>query len=1068
MNGIVSWWARNSIAANLLMIVAILGGAFAVSQLEQEMFPAGEGSTVSVSISWPGASPLDVEEQLVTRIEGAVQGLPGLNRTEGVAREGFANVNVIAQTGTDIDTFTDDVRQRVSQINNLPQESFPPQVNKLVFDQPYIGLTIHGNVDPLTLSRVTKRVRDQIAAYPGAGGEQAQTDGLLSREVSIEVSQSALRRYNMSFSEISQAIQRASLNASGGTIQTEVGTVAVQTRELADNEEKFRNIVIRQDPVNGVIRVGDVATVIDGFVDEDLDIRYNGELAAFVWVIAPENMQIVKYTDAIKEYIAKANSDNTIIPEALKIDILFDNSDSFKGRINTISNSALMGLALVLVILFLFLRPTVGLWVTIGIATAFAGGIMLLPLFNVSLNLLSLFAVLLVIGVVVDDAIVVGENIHRQVESGEREGVDAAIIGTQLVMKPVIFGVLTTIIMFLPWLFLEGGASQFTSQISLVVIAALSFSLIESMLILPAHLSHLKKQKKTTGGISGIQRKIADSLLWVANRLYKPLLEKAILYRYATAAIFIVLFAIAQSLVSNGYVKSSFFPEIESDLVQVTIDMPQGTPFTRIMQVRDQLDAGINAYKEDAKDIYPGRGEIVVDATVAAFSGSVRAWIGLIKPEDRPVGLSTKELSEGLRDAVGPIPDAEDVLFNFTFNDSRSGVRFALQGEDLDLLQQAVADVKLRLAEFDSLYDISDNFTSSIDEIRLDLKPGAEALGITLADITQQVNQAYFGALAQTQARDGEDIEVRVRLDEQARRSLDSLGNLFIRTSDQREIPLNQVAEISYAPGINAIPRRERLRSISVGGRLKSSGGSIGEIYGAMEATYWPEFQKKYPTVKRVEIGDREEQTKFFEDVRNKLLMALFAMYCMLAIAFRSYWQPLLVMTAIPFGYAGAVYGTYIVGTELALFSYFGIGAAAGVVINDNLVLLDYANRRRSEGAGAVQALVDAGVSRFRPVLLTTITTVVGILPMIAERSVQAQFLRPMVVALGAAVAFALFLSLFLIPALYAIGAEVARGARWLWTSEPFREIGDGYEGIANIDEEELQHAGLGGTQPAE
>ncbi|MEO1028947.1 MAG: efflux RND transporter permease subunit [Pseudomonadota bacterium] len=1068
MHGLVAWWARNSVAANLLMVAAIIGGAFSMSILEREIFPAGEGNVVSVSISWPGASPQDVEEQLVLRIEGAVADIPGLNRTEGVARENFANVNVIAKSSTDMDVFVDEVRQRVNQINNLPQSSFPPQISRAAFEQPFLGLAIHGDVDPVTLKRVAQRVRDRIASISGAGGERAEVDGVLQREVSIEVSQTALRQYNMTFNEIAQAIQNSSLNSSGGSLRTGIGDVSVQTRQLADTEEAFRNIVVRQDPVNGTIRVGDVATVTDGFVDQDIDIRYNGELSAFIWINNPEDMQIVQYSDAIKKFMEEANSDITIMPSAVKLDILYDQSDAFKGRMQTISSSALLGLVLVLIILFLFLRPAVGLWVTVGIATAFAGGIMLLPFFDVSLNLLSLFAVLLVIGVVVDDAIVVGENIHRQVESGQREGLDAAIVGTQLVMKPVIFGVITTIIMFLPWLFLEGGASQFTRQISLVVIAALSFSLIESMLILPAHLAHLKPQKKVKTGIIAVQARIADSLLWVANTIYRPILEAAIKYRYATAAFFISLFLIAQSMVGNGFVKQSFFPEIESDLVIVTIDMPQGTPFSRIEQVRDQLAAGLDVYKVEAKEEIPGVGEIVRDATIAAFSNRVQSWIGLIPPEERPEGLSTKQLAEGLREAVGPIPDAEDVLFNFTFNDSRSGVRFALQGEDIDLLQEAVAEVKQKLAEFDSLYDIGDNFTSSVDEIRLELKPGAETLGITLADVSQQVNQAYFGALAQTQARDSEDIEVRVRLDQGARRSVDSLGQLLIRTQDGREIPVNQVVDISFAPGVTAIPRRDRLRSISVGGRLRGDADGLGEIYRQLEQSFWPAFEDKYPTVKRVEVGDQEEQAKFFTDITNKFMMALFAMYAMLAIAFRSYWQPLLVMTAIPFGYAGAVFGTYIVGTELALFSYFGIGAAAGVVINDNLVLLDYANRRRSEGVGAVQALVDAGVSRFRPVLLTSITTVVGILPMIAEKSVQAQFLRPMVVALGSAVAFALFLSLFLIPALYAIGAEMARAARWIWTSEPFRSIGEGYEGVAYVDEEELQHAGVANPQPAE
>lgn len=1067
MNGLVAWWARNSVAANLLMVIALIGGIVGMMQLEREIFPAINFNGASVSISWPGASPQDVEDQLVTRLEEALADIPGLDRIDSVAREGTGSVNLTAKNYVDIDVFIDEVRQRVAQINNLPQASFQPQVQEIRVSEPFMRLVVYGDVDLLTLKRATEKVRDEIALLPG--GELAEVDGVLSREVSIEVSQEALRRYNLSFTEISTAVQRSSLNSSSGNVRTGVGTVSIQARKLAATEEDFENIVIRQDPVNGLIRVGDVATVIDGFVDSDLETTYNNQPSAFVWVNAPESMQLVQYTDNIKEWIEKANSDPTILPSAMKVAILTDDSIAFKGRMTTITNSAGLGLILVLIILFLFLRPEVGVWVTVGIATAFAGGIMLLPFLGVSWNVLSLFAVLLVIGVVVDDAIVVGENIHKEVESGRREGLDAAIVGTQLVMKPVMFGVITTIIMFTPWLLLDGGASQFTGPISLVVIAALTFSLIESLLILPAHLSHLKKHKEKQTGIAGFQAKIADSLLWVADNIYRPVLELAISYRYATAAFFIGLFMLALGLVSNGYVKQSFFPEIEADLVIVNIDMPDGAPFSRTLQIRDQLEAGIAEYAELAKDKYPGRGEIVLDSTVIAYTRGIQAFVGLIAPEDRPIGLSTKTLAEEMRDVVGAIPDAEDVEFNFTFNQGPSGVRFALSHPDLELLQKAAGEVKAKLAEFESLYDIGDNLTSATDEVRFDLKPGAESLGITLADITNQVRQGYFGELAQRLPSDGEDIEVRIRLDKAARRSLDSLENFLIRTDDRREIPLGQVADITFAPGINSIRRRERLRSVTVFAQVKSDDtAGTGPIYGAMAATFWPDFDARYPGVKRGQIGDSEEFNKFMTDLIIKVSFALFAMYCMLAIAFRSYWQPILVMTAIPFGYAGAVYGTYLFDTQLALFSYFGIGAAAGVVINDNLVLLDYANRRRAEGAGAVQALVDAGVSRFRPVLLTTVTTVVGILPMIAERSVQAQFLRPMVVALGSAVAFALFLSLFLVPALYAIGAELARVGRWFWTSEPFRSIGDTYAGAANIDQEELQHAGVGTAQPAE
>ena len=727
-----------------------------------------------------------------------------------------------------------------------------------------------------------------------------------------------------------------------------------------------------------------------------------------------------------------------------------------------------------MLVLGLFLRPLVALWVTVGIITAFAGGIMLLPMFGVSWNILSTFAVLLVIGVVVDDAIVVGENIHREVESGRRDGLDAAILGTQFVMKPVIFGVLTTIIAFLPWAFITGPTRMFTQQITFVVVAALIFSIIECLLILPAHLSHMKKQafEGASGGFMKFQRRIADSLLWFAANIYKPVLELAIRFRYATVALFFSLFGIALSLQSNGIVPFQFMPDIESDLIQVTIEMPEGTPYERLLQVRDQLQVGIDLLAVETEQQYKEVEDGVVrDASIVAAGNRVQAWIGLAPPEARPETVRSKEISERMRDKVGEIQDAESVSFNFTFNDNEDGIRFALNHPNLDRLREAADAVKNHLATYSSAYDIGDNLSSSAEEIRITMKPGAETLGITLADVSRQLRQAYFGEEVQRLPRDGEDVRVMVRLPESARANLDSLNALRVRTPDGREIPVTTVASFDYAPGINRIVRRNRTRSVSVFADIKGEGGRA-KIMEAMEADFWPDFRKNFPDVERGEAGGFESEQEFFAEIQRLILIAVGTMYILLAIAFRSYTQPLLLMMALPFAYCGAIFGLAIMDVPMAMFAFFGIAAAAGVVINDNLVLIDYVNRRREEGAGAVQALVDGGVSRFRPILLTSVTTFVGILPLLAEKSVQAQFLRPMIVSLGFAVAFAIFVSLLMVPALYAVGVEVGRVFRWTWGGKPFRQIGDRYSGEVSIDEDELigtsADDGLGPMAPAE
>ncbi|WP_084420223.1 efflux RND transporter permease subunit [Henriciella litoralis] len=1072
MNGIVAWFAKNSIAANLLMIVALIGGTFGFLSLEKEAFPSADFNGASVSIAWPGASPQDVEDQIVVRLEEVVADMDGLKRLIGSAREGVGYINLEIELDADVDEFVDEVKRRVDTISNLPQSSFPPQVSRWRQDNPYLGLALHGNVDQRTLKYYVEKVRDDIALLEG--GELAMVNGTLQEEVSIEVSEEALRRYNLTFQEVANAVRSSSLNSSGGAVRTDTGTVALQSRQLADTRADFENIIVRETMGGGAIRIRDVANVVDGFVDGDLEATFDGEPTAFIMVNSPEKMDIAAYSDTILDYVERANSGrgSDALPEGLRIDMLFDQSEVYRGRMDTISSAAFQGMALVMIILILFLRPIVAFWVTIGIGTAFAGGMLILPLFGVSLNFLSLFAVLLVIGVVVDDAIVVGENIHKEVESGRSHGLTAAVTGTQLVLKPVIFGVITTMIMFAPWAFLPGPERQFTAQITYVVVAALTFSLLEAMLILPAHLGHMERQNfdGPVGKLMHLQQTIADSLLTFANKIYKPVLEWAVQFRYVTIAGFTSLFILSVVLLQTGVLPFRFMPEIEDDLVRVSVDLPDGSPFSRSLEVRDQLQMAVTASRAAFDEKYPELGDqhLIQSVSIVASEGQVQSWIGLMSPESRPEGVTTKEVADQLRADFGEVPDAEEVNFAFTINDSDNSIRFAINHDDLDTLRTAADEVKAQLATYEQTYDIGDNLSSAAEEVRIELKPGATTLGVTLNDITSQVRAAYYGIEAQRLPRDGDDVRVMVRYPEAARRSLDSLDSLRIRTPDGREIPLQQVAEISFAPGINRILRRERQRSVTIFADLVGD-GTRATISEDMEQNFWPEFAKKYPEITRGVVGSAESEQEFFGDIIQLYIIAFVAMYILLAIAFQSYSQPLLLMVAIPFGFAGAAFGHVAFGTPMALFSMFGIGAAAGVVINDNLVLVDYINRRRDEGAGALQAIVDAGVSRFRPILLTSVTTFVGILPMITQKSVQAQFLKPMVVSLGSAVAFALFVSLLLVPALYAVGCEVGRIFRWTWGGRPYRHIGDSYEGDAQIDEEELIGTRHGGrTQPAE
>tara|TARA_R110001606_G_scaffold170126_5_gene315482 strand:- start:10498 stop:13713 length:3216 start_codon:yes stop_codon:yes gene_type:complete len=1038
--GIIGWWARNLVAANLLMIVALLGGFFGYSQLNREVFPTIAVNGATVSVAWPGASPQEVEEQLIVRIEEALADLDGVDTITSTAREGNGFINVEGLPSVDVGEFIDNIKLEVDSVNNLPQSAYRPVVNPWRSEDQVIGFAVHGFIDRRDLQHIAREIRDEVAQLPGSS--LVNTWAVLSEEVSIELAEDDLQRYSLSFDEIVRAIRASSLNASAGSVRTELGELSLTSRQLADTRSEFENLIIRQTSAGGTVRVADVARVNDGFIDANLAATYNGEPMALIVVLTTPDIDVVDVSASVRGYIERKQLE---LPDGVSLSLWWDNSEMYEARMATILNSALFGGFLVLVVLFLFLRPLVAFWVTGGIFIAFGGAFLLLPMLDVTLNMLSLFAFLLVIGIVVDDAIVVGENIHDRVERGE-SGLTASIVGTQMVIKPVIFAVITTIMMFMPFMLITGPTVQFTKQISLVVIAALAFSLIESMLILPAHLSHMKPQRTTGffGPLIRFQRAIAETMVWFARNVYRPTLKFAIRNRYATLITFIGIFAISIVLMMTNRVGSVFMPQIENETIQVNIQLADGAPWTRTEHVREQLDRAQDEALQYYRDQFPGEVDMIESRSTLATDGRIRAWITIADPEIRPGLLPTAEVALKIREFLGPIPDAEEVTLDSTMNDSGSSVTFAISHQNLDMLRAAADDLKAQLRSYDTLYDVVDSLQTSTEELQFSLRPDARSLGLTLQDVTRQVRQAFYGEEVQRLPRDGQDVRVMVRLERDARRSLDTLRDLRIRTSDGHEVPLSAVADVTFAPGLNRINRRNGMRTVTVRAEL-SDPAARGDINQSLDSEFWEGWEHRFPGISRDEIGQSEGEREFMQELVGLFAVTLVSMYILLAVAFRSYAQPILIMVAIPFALTGAIFGHLIFDMPVALFSYFGVGAAAGVVINDNLVLMDFVNRLRANGVGAFQALVDSGVQRFRPILLTSVTTFLGILPMMAARSTQAQFLKPMVVALGFAVIFALFLTLLLIPSMYAIGVDIARFFRGMWSGEKQAALGEHY-----------------------
>lgn len=1045
MRGLIAWWARNSVAANLMMVAIIVMGIVGYFKLEREFLPSATFNGMTVSVTWLGASPSDVEEQIITRIEDAVTGIDGIDYIEATARESSGSVNIRTKVRADYDKIFDEVKVRVDSISQFPPDSFRPVVIRWENRPDYIYLALHGNIDRLSLQRLANTVYDELTKLPG--GELAQDISKLDEEVTIEISEEALRRYGLTFSQVAAAISGQSVNLSAGRVKTSVGNIQLKARNLANSAEDFENIIIRQNPDGGKVYLRDIAHVIDGFEDLDFNASFKGEEAVFFRALTPDVSNVTKAGKAFRKYIKKKNAE---LPPGIQLSMWFDGSTVFDARMGLIGFNALMGMGLVLVILLLFLRPQVAFWVTTGILVSFAGAIAVMPYLGVSLNMISTFAILLVIGIVVDDAIVVGESIHFHVEHGVSE-TRGAIAGANMVMKPVFFAVITTIMTFMPWMLLSGPMVSMTRQITLVVIAALVFSLIEAFFILPAHLSHMKpiKTEGRGAGFAKFQHTMAESLVTFARTVFRPFAARIIKYRYATFATFVGLFLVTQlGIVAPGHVKVEVFPNPEGDMIQSVIRFPSGTSYKRILDVKKKLDDAVNELNANAEKDFGFKSDLITAPGSFAGNNRVEAYLGLASAETRQ-HISSKKIAEKLEEYLGPVPDAYRVRMSADQGPSANGgrgVSFGVTSNDDEALARATKDLTDHLKTYGNVVRTWDSLESSAQEMRFHLKPGAQRYGITLVDVTRQVREAFFGREVQRLPRNGEDVRVVLRYPKAARDSIDSLKQLRIRGQGGVEVPLFSVADVSFAPGVSQITRRDRKRNIRAGARIKGGPKAVAEIKKDMDENFFPEWEKRHPKVSRLIIEDDDMERTMKSELTLFTLIVFAMMYGLLAIAFRSYFQPLLIMIAIPFAYVGMVFGSLVTGVPMGMMSLFGFFAAAGVAVNDNLVLIDYINRLRDKGVGAYQAVIDACVSRFRPILLTSVTTFVGITPMLSETSVQAQFLKPMVVALAFGVLFDFFLTLILVPAMYGIGVDIQRFVKGLWTGVKQPKLGASYD----------------------
>ncbi|NQY02195.1 MAG: efflux RND transporter permease subunit [Halieaceae bacterium] len=1019
MGGPVRWFIDNPIAANLLMVFLLIGGFLGVPALNKQFFPEFEINRVSITLAYPGAGPREVEEQINVRIEEAIHDLSGIKEIRSTARQNAGTVVVEAETDYDMQRLTAEIKTRVDAINTFPVDAERPVVTEIAYRHMMAVVSLAGNLGERELKALGEQLRDDLANQPYVSVVEIASPR--PYEVSVEVSEFTLRRFGLTFSDVVAAIQGASLNLPAGAIKAEGGDIQLQTRGQAYNRYDFERIPLLTNRDGTQVLLGDVAVIVDGFEDKDVRTRFNDKPSHNLYVFVTSDPDTLKTSERVNAWVEQAQKR---LPAGVELAVWQDSSIPFKGRVETLLKNGIGGLVLVFLVLVLFLRPKLAMWVCTGIIVAFMGTLFFLQYTGVSLNMISLFAFLLVLGIVVDDAIIVGESVYARQTAGE-SGAKGALSGTRGVIKPVMFAVISTMIFFVPMLFMPGEMANAAAAIPIVVILALTFSLVECLLILPPHLAHMAPSRPSRFAalrkLEQLRERCASSMSYLAKDVYRPLLERCLRANMLVAAVFLVALMISLAFYAGGWLRTGFFPSINADNVSAEIELPEGGSFEETLRILRQVESAAVVLKAEynsnpALNLFgPPIGHIDSQAEDNIIDVRVQSESDLV---------DTAELAARWEELMGEVAPVKKMQLDYTVNERGKPIRLVLASPSLEDLRNVALELRAALASYPGVYNINDTLDSPREEIVLDLKPAAENLGVTLAELARQVRQAFFGAEAQRIPRTKEDVRVMVRYPEQERLSVENLSEMRVRTP-AGEVPFDTVAEIRYAPSYMEIERLNRKRTLEVSADVAEGTSNPRQVVNEIVRTRMPEWQEQYPGLSMALDGELQEESEFMSAMLRYMGLSMLVIYALMAIPFRSYWQPILVLTAVPFGIMGAIFGHMMLSWEVSMFSLMGVIACAGVVVNDNLVLIDRINQLRAAGHSLVDALLQGGQDRFRPIILTSLTTFIGLLPIMAETSLQAQFLIPMVISLAFGVLFATGVTLLLVPCLYLLGEQV-------------------------------------------
>jgi len=1026
----IAWFARNHVAANLLLASIVIAGLYTMLRiLPVEVFPSFELETVNVSVAYRAATPEDMETGVVNKIEEAISDLPDIEKLTSRSSEGSATVTAEVRSGADPQRLLNDIKSRVDALSTLPVDAERPVVERPLIKREVLSVVVAGDLDEKELNELARQVRDELVRLPNL--TQADLEGVRPYEIAIEVSEHKLRQYGITIDDVASAIQGQSIDLSAGRIRSPSGEILLRANAQAYYYGQFASIVIKRFDDGSELKLDDLANIDDGFEEDPIFTRFNGKRAAVVNVYRVGVESAIQISDIVHQYL----EDNRFrYPPSVELGVWDDDATIIKARLNTLLTNAAQGALLVSILLGLFLRPVIAFWVVVGIPVTFMGALAVMPAFGVTINILSLFGFILVLGLVVDDAIVTGENIYSHY-SRDPNGLAAAINGTKEVSTPVIFGILTTVVAFLPFVFIEGRLSILFEQVAFVVIPVLLFSLVESKLILPAHLKHIKQLKEYGNKpplLVRMQGACSNSLIWFVTHIYRPVVNACLNRRYLTWFTFVCIFFVSVSLLTQGWTRFVFFPRIQSETARASLYMKEGTPLFETQAVIRRLEE--QAVRLQEKYIDPVSGESIIENILATEGtsrggGSGQSHIGSVRfeitpPEHRSLSVDSSTLVREWRQSIGPIIGVDQLTFRAEIGRPGDPIDVQLVSQDLTSLEAVAEKIKQKLATYDGVFDISDNLSDGKQELKIELLPEAELLGFDLRQVTRQVREAFYGNEAQRIQRGRDDIRVMVRYPLNERGNLADLDELLVRTPEGEQARFGDIATAHWGRSPSTIYHVAQERAVNVIADIDKTSVNMTLLSEDL-SDYLDELLLQYPRVQASLEGEAKEQRDSFVTMLWGGAIVLFGIYTLLAIPFASYSQPFIVMSVIPFAFIGAISGHWLMGIDLSMMSLMGLMALVGIVVNDSLVLVDFVNRKVKEGMPIEKAVRESGAARFRPVILTSLTTFLGLLPLLFETSTQAQFLIPMAISLGFGVLFATFITLILIPCHYLILEDI-------------------------------------------